>query len=253
MKVAIFNLKGGVGRTTTALNLLAAIARRGNRPWGIDLDAQAQLSAMFAVTPRRVEESMYACLASGVPLADVAQITRSGVVLCPGHHELVKLDAVMGKGLVALNALRSALEHPGVPDESVIIDCAPLLNVATLNALFACDVVLVPISAEYLALRAALDVDRALKSLEPVLKRRLPRRFVLTRFADGAPMADDVASKAVAALRAEELCAIRIREGVEVAQSPTLALDVFRHAVESAGAHDYEALLDELVAAGFRP
>lgn len=253
MRVAVFNAKGGTGRTTTALNLLAAIARSGHRPCGIDLDPQCQLSAFFGVAPQRANESVYSCLVDGAPLAEVAQITRSGVVLCPGHHALGKLDAVLGRGPGALKRLADGLAHPFAPEGAVVMDCPRRLTVACLNALFACDLLIVPITADYLALRAAVEVERALKALEPVLKRRLPRRYLLTRFARGAPMAEQVAEALATTLPIEDTCTTRIAESLEVAQSPTAGLDVFRHAPDSAGARDYEALLDELGAAGFRP
>ena len=121
----------------------------------------------------------------------------------------------------------------------------------SLNAIFACDVLLVPVSCDFLSLHGAQQVERALNALEPVFKRRLPRRYLLTRYDARRKMSDDVVTQMAAAFRADEVCTTRIRESVKLAESPAVELDVFRHAPGSKGAQDYEALGDELVRAGF--
>jgi chromosome partitioning protein len=249
--LAVFNQKGGVGKTTTALNLLAAIAQRGQRPMGIDLDPQAHLSHVFGAQPRLADDSVYSFFIRQRPLADIAQITKSGVVLCPAHLDLSKLDSLLGKGFNVVTRLRTALRQPDALTGPVVIDCSPLLNVLSLNAVFACDVLIVPVSCDFLSLRGALSVERALNALEPVLKQRLPRRYVLTRYDARRRMSEEVVRRLAAALRPEEVCATRIRESVRVAESPAVELDVFRHAPGSSGAQDYQALADELVGAGF--
>jgi chromosome partitioning protein len=125
-----------------------------------------------------------------------------------------------------------------------------LLGVLSLNAIFACDLLLVPVSADYLALQGAQQVERALQALEPVFKRRLPRRYVLTRFDARRKMASEVADLMAMAFRPEEICVTRIAENVSLAESPAQHLDVFRHAPQSRGARDYQALVDELMSAG---
>jgi chromosome partitioning protein len=145
--IAVFNQKGGVGKTTTALNLLAAIARRGQRPLGVDLDPQAHLSYVFGVHPKLADDSIYSFFIRQRPLADIACITRSGVVLCPAHLDLSKLDSLLGKGVNVVTRLRYGLRQPGLAPGPVVIDCGPLLNVLSLNAVFACDLLLVPCRA----------------------------------------------------------------------------------------------------------
>ena len=118
--IAVFNQKGGVGKTTTALNLLAAIAQRGNRPTGIDLDPQGHLSHIFGAPAKHVYDSVYSFFVQQRPLADIACITKSGVVLVPSHMELSKLDAILGKGINIVTRLRPAafvsVHHNSSPD-----------------------------------------------------------------------------------------------------------------------------------------
>ena len=249
--IAVFNQKGGVGKTTTALNLLAAIARRGKRPLGIDLDPQAHLSHVFGAHPKLADDSMYSFFVRQRPLADLAQITKSGVALCPAHLELAKLDSMLGKGVNIVTRLRLALRESETLAGSVVIDTSPLFNVLSLNAVFACDVVVVPVSCDFLALRGAREVERALNALEPVFKRRLSRRYLLTRYDGRRRMSEEVVAQMETSFRAEDIGRTRIRESVKLAESPAVELDVFRHAPESSGAQDYSAFADELGDAGF--
>jgi chromosome partitioning protein len=248
--IAVFNQKGGVGKTTTALNLLAGIAQRKQRPLGIDLDPQAHLSGIFGAHPRLADDSVYSFFVRQRPLADLAQITPSGVVFCPAHLELTKLDTLLGKGVNVVTRLRVALKAPDAAPGPVVIDCCPLLGVLSLNAIFACDVLVVPVSADYLAFQGAQQVERSLNALEPVFKHRLPRRYLLTRFDARRKMSSEVADLMAMAFRPEEICATRIQENVSLAESPSRQLDVFRHAPQSRGARDYQALVEELVSAG---
>jgi chromosome partitioning protein len=250
--IAVFNQKGGAGKTTTALNLLAAIAQSGRRPTGIDLDPQAHLTEVFGAHVRQADDSVYSFFSRGRPLAEIARITRSGVVMVPAHLELAKLDSQLGKGVNVITRLRQSLRAStsGIPSP-VILDCGPLLNVLSLNAVFAADVLLVPVSADYLALKGALQVERALNALEPVFKQRLARRYVLTRYDVRRKMSAAVAKLMQEELRAEDICSTRIRESVKLAESPAVGLDIFRMAPGSRGARDYAALADELEKAGY--
>jgi chromosome partitioning protein len=244
--IAVFNQQAGVGKTTTSLSLLAAIARSGRRPLAIDLDPQAQLSRVFGARPLGASDSLAGFFLQQAALDDVAQITRSGVVVCPGHADLAQADAQLGKSLDAITRLRRALRRPRPALGPVVIDCCALLNVLSLNAIFACDLLLVPVCCNLAALQAARAVDRALNALEPVFKRRLPRRFLLTRADPAQGLTDGLFGQLRESLRSEELCATWIREDAQLADSLARELDGFRDAPPSSGAQDYASLFDEL-------
>ena len=120
----------------------------------------------------------------------------------------------------------------------------------SLSGIFASERVLIPISTDYLALRGAIALDHTLKALEHVLKHRVERRFLLTRFDARRNMSHDIVAQLTAKFGAE-VCETRITEAVGLAESPALGKDIFTHAPNSKGAQDYEALLQELLATGF--
>jgi len=255
-RLAVFNQKGGVGKTTTALNLAAAVARRGLRPLLVDLDAQAHLSQILAPAEASAD-SVFAYYNDARPLRDLARPVALARAeprgdLIPAHSELMKVDSLFGKGPRILYRLREGLDEyvPADAARGVFIDCCPMLGVLSLSGVFAADGVLVPISADFLALKGALALEHTLKALEHVVKRRVERRYVLTRFDARRKMAHEIA----ATLRERfgtELCETRIAESVALAESPFHRKDIFAHDEKSRGARDYEALLEELLASGF--
>jgi chromosome partitioning protein len=132
----------------------------------------------------------------------------------------------------------------------MLIDCCPMLGVLSLSGIFASERVLIPISADYLALRGALALDNTLRALQHVLKRRVERRYLMTRFDSRRRMSHDIAGQLASRFGAE-LCQTRISETVSIAESPALGKDIFSHAPDSRGAQDYANLLEELLSSGF--
>jgi len=250
--IAVFNQKGGVGKTTTSLNLVGALARGGLDPLAIDLDPQAHLTIIGDVPVASGADSMFGFYAETKTLSDLVRKFSIGGNIIPSHMELSKVDALHGKGLKSVMRLKNAiqaemLEQEGAP---IVIDCCPMLNVLSLNAIFASGKVLVPISADFLSVRGALQLENTLKALEHVVKKRIERRYVVTRFDARRRMTHEI----VAQLRERfgtELCATHITENVSLAESPAYNKDVFTHAPHSQGAKDYDALVMELAETGF--
>jgi chromosome partitioning protein len=251
MRIAIFNQKGGVGKTTTALNLGAALHRSGSPSLLLDLDPQGHLSSIHGRAPVEASRSLFAFYQDTRSLSELEIPWEHIGHLVPAHQQLIKVDSIFGKGPAILNKLRLGLDATltSEPERPCIIDCCPYIGVLALNAIFACERLIIPVSTDYLSLQAADHITRTLQVLEPVVKRRVERRYLLSRFDRRRRMSDDVRRK-LRERYGDEVLDTVISENVTVAESPSVNQDVFRRNASSAGAHDYQSLLAELVARG---
>ena len=249
--VAVFNQKGGVGKTTTTLNVAAALAMLERKPVVIDLDPQAHVSLSLGVRNPPGHLCASAFFREGQPLAGLMRGMASGVRLIPGHPDLSKVDAMLSGTPGVAGRLRKGLAAGlGAEAAPVLLDCAPSLGVLTLNALLAADQVLIPVNGDYLSLQAMQRVDLALRVLEQQVQRRIERRVLLTRYDESKPQSRE----ALANLRqrfGDGLCRTHIPDDPALAESPAHGMDIFAYAADAPGAQAYRLLTMELLQTGF--
>ncbi len=250
--IAVFNQKGGVGKTTTCLNLTSALAMMQRHPIAIDMDPQGHLSLACGLKDASAPDAgILAFFKHQTPLAKLLRETSASWQIISSSLGLSKVDALYGSDPRAATLLKQGLhEDLALTGEPVLIDCCPMLGVLTLNALLAADRVLIPVSADFLSLQGVHRLDSALNVLEIKLKRSFERRIVVTRFDSRRKLSYDIFDKLKDRYGAL-VCNTRIGESVALAASPMHGKDVFAYAPHSPGAADYRALTVELVNSGF--
>jgi chromosome partitioning protein len=250
--IAVFNQKGGVGKTTTCLNVAAVLAKAKRHPIVLDMDPQGHLSLACGLKNNHSSElNMAAFFEQKVPLAKLLRDTPAGWQIIASSLELAKIDATYGSDPKAATLLKQGLkEELALTGAPILIDCCPMMGVLTLNALLAADRVLIPVSADFLSMQGVHRLDSALNVLERKLNRKFERRIVVTRFDSRRKLAYEIFDK-VKDRYGDLVCNTRIGENVALATSPMHGLDIFAYGPNTPGAADYMALTMELLKSGF--
>lgn len=247
-KIAIFNQKGGVGKTTCVLNLAGALYRRNAPALMIDMDPQGHLTQIHPSPVNEVHKSMFSYYQDNRPLSELTIEWHDLGSLIPAHRQLSKVDSIFGKGLTVLNRFGAGLDALAKQKiySNIIIDCCPYMGVLSLSALFTADVVIVPIASDYLSLQGAIKAEKTFTSIEPFLKRPVIRRYLMTKFDRRRNMSSIVHRQAIEAF-GEKVLNTLIFENVAIAESPNHQQDIFSFNPQSVGAAAYMSLLDELI------
>ena len=256
---AILNQKGGVGKTTTAVNVAAAMAASGRRVCLVDLDPQANASVHLGVSLVPEDTSIYDVLTGDVKLAEVRQEVEKNLWLVPSHLNLaaaeVELAAELGRELILRDQLA---EDPMTPAfDQIIIDCPPSLGILTLNALAASTEVIIPLQPQFFAL---CGLVKLLETIEKVSRRINPKLrlggVVFCMYESGTRLAQEVtddverffaAPDAHPILEDARIFKTRVRRNIKLAESPGFGQSIFRYAPSSNGAEDYAKVAEEMM------
>ncbi len=246
--LSLANQKGGVGKTTTAVNLAAALAEHGQRVLLVDLDPQANATSSLGFDKRALTQSVYDCLMDELPLDQIITLTNwvrldlapSSPALAGAEIELVDLPDRAHRLRGALQPIRERYDY-------IFIDCPPSLSLLTVNALSAADGVLVPVQCEYLALEGLTQlmatIDRVRRSLNPSLKIE---GLVMTMYDSRTHLAQQVVDE-VRQHFGDQLFATLVPRSVRLSEAPSFGRPGIAYAPTTPGAQAYRALAAEML------
>jgi chromosome partitioning protein len=241
--LAVFNHKGGTGKTTTAVSVAAGLAAKGKKVLLVDTDAQGNVSVSLGAS---AERSLYHVLVMGLRVADAVREVRPNLDLLPSNETLAAAELYLAGRQNRDRVLQDRLAAAAAGYDYVVIDCSPSLSLMNQNALVFADSVLVPVACDYLSLVGVRQVIKTVKNVNALLHHPVQIWGVLPTFYDSRAK---ICREAVSTLKSHfgDRCLAPVRAAIKVKEAPAQGQTIFEYADGSNAAEDYAAVVQTIL------
>ena len=246
--IAFANQKGGVAKTTTTLNLAAALAEEGHRVLCVDMDPQGNLTMSQGIDPDTVDRSMFDVLVHRTSIREV--IRKREVDIACSSIDLAGAEIAMSTQIGRERSLQRALNEVADDYDFVCIDTPPSLGLLTVNALTAADKVIVPVQCEYLSMRGLLQLQNTLEMIRENLNPDVDIEGILPTLVDSRTIHAKEALELLEENFGDRMFASRIRKTIRFAEAPVKGMSVLRYDPDGVAAQSYRQLAQEVLSHG---